>query len=128
MLPAADLFVLPSLFEGLPLSVLEAMAAGLPVVGTRIGGTEEAVADGMTGRLVPARDPAALAAAILEVLDDPDKAARWGATGRQRQQAEFSATRMVRDTRAIYDEVLAAASPGGAPLAQFLPTLVSERV
>jgi hypothetical protein len=46
---------------------------------------------------------------MLEVLDDPEKAARWGAAGRRRQQAEFSATRMVRDTRAIYDELLAAA-------------------
>jgi glycosyltransferase involved in cell wall biosynthesis len=107
LMAAADLFVLPSLFEGLPLAVLEAMAAGLPVVGTRICGTAEAVRDGVTGRLVEAGDAPALAAAILEVLDQPDMAAHWGAAGRQRVQQEFSAARMARDTAAIYEEALA---------------------
>ena len=61
LLPAFDLFVLPSLREGLPFAVLEAMSAGLPVVATRVGGVPEAVAEGVTGLLVPADDPDALA-------------------------------------------------------------------
>ena len=116
LLAAADLFVLPSLFEGLPLVVLEAMAAGLPVVGTRVCGTAEAVVDGVTGRLVDAGDAAGLAAAVVETLARPDVAARWGAAGRERVAREFSATRMARETAAIYEEVLqrGACAPEGA--------------
>jgi glycosyltransferase involved in cell wall biosynthesis len=99
---AADLLVLPSLFEGLPLAVLEAMAAGRPVVGTRVVGTAEAVADGVTGRLVPPSDPAALAVAIVDVLQDPDRAARWGAAGRARVLRDFSAARMAAAVAATY--------------------------
>ena len=84
LLAAADLFVLPSHFEGLPLSVLEAMGAGLPVVATRVSGTSEAVADGVTGRLVEPNDPAALATAMIDALEQP----RAGAPlGRGRPQA-----------------------------------------
>ncbi len=86
LLAAADLFVLPSRFEGLPLAVLEAMAHGLPVVATRVGGTDEVVIDGVTGRLVGPGDPDALAAAIGDVLGDPDHARALGLKG----QARFS--------------------------------------
>ncbi len=106
VLAAADLFVLASLFEGLPLAVLEAMRAGLPVVGTRVCGTDEAVHDGHTGRLVPPLDAATLATAILETLRDPHRAARWGANGRALVAREFSATRMARETATIYEELL----------------------
>ena len=106
LMAAADLFVLPSLFEGLPLVVLEAMAAGLPVVGTRVCGTSEAVVDGVTGRLVQARNPEALARGILEVLENPVVARQWGAAGRARLEREFSADRMARETAAIYEELL----------------------
>jgi glycosyltransferase involved in cell wall biosynthesis len=105
LLAASDLFVLPSLFEGLPLVALEAMAAGRPVVGTRGCGTAEAVADGVTGRLVPPRDSAALATAILEALEQPGLAARWGVAGRMRLEREFRAERMARETASVYEEV-----------------------
>lgn len=109
LLDSCDLFVLPSLFEGLPLAVLEAMAAGKPVVASRIGGTDEAVVDGVTGLLEPPSDPTALAQAIRTVLADPPLASRLGAAGRARLHAEFSAQRMVSAVEASYDELLAVA-------------------
>ena len=102
-----DVFVLPSLFEGLPLSVLEAMAAGKPVIASRIGGTDEAVVHGETGLLVPPGDPAALAAAIRGLLADPATARAYGERGRDRVAREFSADRMVERVSAFYDELLA---------------------
>jgi len=113
LLAAADVFLLPSMVEGLPLVVLEAMAAGLPVVGTRVSGTSEIIVDGITGRLVERGrltgkgDPEALAAAILEPLQDRDLAARWGAAGALRVPTEFSARRMARETAQVYEELLA---------------------
>jgi glycosyltransferase involved in cell wall biosynthesis len=106
LLQCCDLFVLPSLFEGLPLAVLEAMAAGKPVVASRIGGTDEAVLDGVTGLLVPASDPAALAEAIRTVLADSSLAGRLGAAGRARLHAEFTARHMVHAVETAYDELL----------------------
>lgn len=106
LLGAADLFVLPSLFEGLPLVVLEAMAAGLPVIGTRVCGTEEAIRDGVTGRLVPPADSRALACALLDALTRPGVAAGWGAAARRAREREFGAARMVAELDAIYQEYL----------------------
>jgi glycosyltransferase involved in cell wall biosynthesis len=106
LMAASDLVVLPSLFEGLPLVVLEAMSAGLPVVGTRVCGTSEAISDGVTGRLVEPGDVGVLAAAVLEVLEQPELAARWGAAGRLRVEREFTADRMGRETRALYESLL----------------------
>jgi glycosyltransferase involved in cell wall biosynthesis len=106
LLAAADLVVLPSLFEGLPLVVLEAMAAGRPVVATRACGTDEAVHDGVTGWLVPPGDAAALATAVVEALASPELAMQWGLAGRERWHREFTAARMVRETAAVYDELL----------------------
>lgn len=105
LLRAADVFVLPSLYEGLPLTVLEAMAAAKPVIATAIGGTDEAVVDGVTGILVPPADPAALSAAIRRILDDPGAAAHLGAAGRQRVVSSFSTRRMVGAIEEVYREV-----------------------
>ena len=106
LMTAADLFVLPSLFEGLPLVILEAMAAGLPVIGTRVCGISEAVIDEITGRLVKSGDARALAAAVSEALEQPDLAARWGKAGRNLFEQEFTAARMARETFAVYEGLL----------------------
>ena len=109
LLRRMDLFVLPSLWEGLPNAVLEAMAARRAVVATRVDGTPEAVAEGETGLLVPPRDTAALADAITRLLDDPDLRARYGAAGRRRVETVFGIERMVKDTCDAYRSLL----PGG---------------
>jgi glycosyltransferase involved in cell wall biosynthesis len=107
LLAIADLFVLPSLWEGLPLSVLEAMAAGVPVVATRIGGTDELVRDGETGTLAPPENGPALADAIRSVLYDRERALRMAAAARALVEREHSASAMVSATAALYEELLA---------------------
>jgi glycosyltransferase involved in cell wall biosynthesis len=106
LLAACDVFVLPSRYEGLPLSVLEAMAAARPVVATAIEGTDEIVVHGETGLLVPPAAPSALADGIRTVLSDPALAARMGQAGRKRACREFSTSRMVDDVSSAYDELL----------------------
>jgi glycosyltransferase involved in cell wall biosynthesis len=106
LLTAADVFVLPSLYEGLPLVALEAMAVGTPVVGTNVCGTNEVIDDGVTGRLVKVRDAAALAGALLEALLQPDRRVQWGDAGRRRFAERFTAARMARETVGVYEEVL----------------------
>jgi glycosyltransferase involved in cell wall biosynthesis len=112
LLRAADLVIAPSRFEGLSLVVLEAMSAGRAVVAARVVGLEEAVVDGATGRLVPAENPAALAAAVVDALRDPHRRAAWGAAGRARQRTAFHASLMADRMLAVYDEALAAARSG----------------
>lgn len=92
----ATVLVLSSRHEGLPNVVLEAMASGLPVVATAVGGLPELVADGVTGRLVPPGQPQALAEALGAVLDDPAGSAAMGAAARQRAVADFSLDTMAR--------------------------------
>lgn len=106
ILEELDVFVLPSWTEGLPMTVLEAMAQGKPVVATPVGGTPELVVDGETGLLVPPRDPTRLAQAIRGLLADPDRAARLGRAGRERVGASFTAAEMERRVLALYDEVV----------------------
>jgi glycosyltransferase involved in cell wall biosynthesis len=106
LLAAADVFVLPSRHEGMPLVALEAMEAGLPVVATRVIGTEEVVEDGITGALVRPGDPAALGAALGRLLADPALRRRQGDAGRRRYLACFTRERMARDTAAVYASVL----------------------
>ena len=103
-LRAIDLFALPSKAEGISNTILEAMATGLPVVATRVGGNPELVEEGRTGLLVPPSDPAALAAAFARYAEDPALAATHGAAGRERARAEFSLERMVGRYTALYDE------------------------
>jgi glycosyltransferase involved in cell wall biosynthesis len=91
LLPDADVFVLASYaVENLPFAVLEAMTAELPVVATDVGALAELVLDGVTGRLVPPRDPAALAAALGQLLADPDRAREMGRAGGEHLRAQFS--------------------------------------
>jgi glycosyltransferase involved in cell wall biosynthesis len=106
LLAASDAFVLPSLFEGTPLSMLEAMAAGKPVVSSAIPGTDEIVVDGETGLLVPAGDSEALADALRRVVAEPELRARLGAAARRRAETEHSAVSSTRRVAAVYDEVL----------------------
>jgi glycosyltransferase involved in cell wall biosynthesis len=104
-LSSMDVFVLPSLFEGLPLSILEAMAAGLPVAATAVDGTPEVVEDGVTGRLVPPQDPPALASAILGILGDSGLARRMAIAARL-QAKRYSRTVMLDRIVALYDQLL----------------------
>ena len=108
ILSTLDVFVLSSLWEGLPNAVLEAMASGLPVVATQVGGVPELVVDGETGVLVPPRDPTALADALVRLLQDAALRRRMGHAGRARVQEHFSVERMVRETEGLYEELLEA--------------------
>ncbi|MFZ7088723.1 glycogen synthase [Curtobacterium sp. RRHDQ10] len=121
VLSAATVFVCPSVYEPLGIVNLEAMACGLPVVGTDTGGIPEVVADGLTGRIVPIEqvqdgtgtpvDPerfvADLGATLREVLSDPALASLMGRAGRMRVESEFTWSAIATQTRAVYDAVLA---------------------
>lgn len=106
VLAAADVVVLPSLSEGFPFVLLEALAMGCPVVASRVNGVSELIENHKTGLLVPARDPQALAAAIREMLSDPTAALKMGAEGRAVVQERFTVDRMVANTTAIFDATL----------------------
>jgi glycosyltransferase involved in cell wall biosynthesis len=105
LLPSFDVFVLPSLYEGLPLVVLEAMLAGLPVVASDVGSVRDAVSEGVTGLLVPAGDVPRLAAAVQRALD-PEFGPRLGQAGRARALERFTVESMVRAYEMLYDDVL----------------------
>jgi glycosyltransferase involved in cell wall biosynthesis len=106
ILAGLDVFVLPSSVEGSPVSVLEAMASGLPVIAGDAGGVRELVADGTTGILVPPMDLANLTEAILFLVSQPETRVKFGTAGRQRIEAEFTLDRMARRTEAVYDSLL----------------------
>lgn len=106
---AFDLFVMSSVTEGLGSSLLDAMACGKAVAATTAGGIPEAVVHGETGLLVPPRDDAALADAIVRLLTDDDLRRQYGAAGLKRVRERFSVDRMVRDTLAVYDDVVGGA-------------------
>lgn len=111
LLAAADIAVLASHEEGSPNAAIEAMAAGLPVVATRAGGIPEAVVDGVTGLLVPPRDPAALADALSRAIGDPAMRAAMGAAGRARAAAEFGIESCVAAYATLYRALTASAAP-----------------
>jgi sugar transferase (PEP-CTERM/EpsH1 system associated) len=104
-----DVFALPSLNEGISNTVLEAMATGLPVVATRVGGNPEVVDDGVTGLLVPARDVRALADALARYASAPELRAAHGAAGRQRVETRFSMRAMVDGYMRLYEDALSRA-------------------
>jgi glycosyltransferase involved in cell wall biosynthesis len=110
---SADLFVLPanSRAEAFGMVLLEAMASSLPCVTTEVGtGTSFVVQHGVTGLVVPARDPAALRAALQRLLPDAPRRAQMGAAARARVLAEFTPQQLLQRVQAVYDEVLAAAN------------------
>jgi glycosyltransferase involved in cell wall biosynthesis len=103
-LNAMDLFVMTSDTEGMPNAVLEAMAASLPVVATRVGGTPEIVEEGITGRLLPRRDAEAFSAEVARLVEDPQLRRRMGAAGRARVEGSFTVRAMVEATTRVYQE------------------------
>jgi L-malate glycosyltransferase len=105
LLHGADVFLLTSVSEGIPLTVIEAMATGLPVVATDVGGMSEVVADGATGFLAPAKDDAALAERILRLAGDPDLRGQMGTAGRARAKQYFDEPRMCDDYGRLYQEL-----------------------
>lgn len=107
-LAALDAFVLPSLWESLPISIVEALACGRAVVATRVCGTPEAVEDGVNGRLVAPGDVEGLAAAMDEVLHDPERLAAMGEAGRAAYERRFAPGRMVDEIAALYERALGA--------------------
>lgn len=101
----ADLFVIASLQEGLPIALVEAMALGLPCIATRVNAIPEAIEHGHNGILIEPSDPAALAAAISEMLDDPDQRAAFGIAAKQTASERFSEKITARRTLELYDAV-----------------------
>jgi glycosyltransferase involved in cell wall biosynthesis len=106
LLGRSSLLVLPSLTEGISLTLLEAMARGLPVVATRVGGNPEVVVDGETGYLVPPQQPAKLAERMLDLLRKPDRARQMGRQARARVEAHFQVSEMVARYEALYNDML----------------------
>ena len=107
ILRASDVFVLSSRWEGNPMSVMEAMAAGLPVVSTAVGGVPELVQEGATGLLVPSEDTGALACALQALVDDPARRQAMGAAARQHAIAHFDIRHTVRMYEELYERLLA---------------------
>lgn len=105
-LARASIYCLPSWNEGLPMSVLEAMSAGLPVVSTPVGGIPEAITEGVTGFLIPPGDIKQLAAALCKLLNDPEQAAMMGKRGQERHRDRFSAESMGNSCLEVYASCL----------------------
>jgi glycosyltransferase involved in cell wall biosynthesis len=108
LLAAMDLFVLPSLNEGMGRVLVEAMAMELPCIASKVSGVPDVVDDGRTGVLVPPRDPAALVREIGTLIEDPQRARVMGRRGRRKVVPEFSVERMITKLEAVYRELLEA--------------------
>ena len=100
-----DLFILPSLYEGLPVCVLEAMASGIPVVATNVDGTNELVRNGHTGLLVPTKSPRKMADAIVELISNPDKIRKMGESARDVIKNEYNNIDMIRKYEEFYESI-----------------------
>jgi len=111
ILPRWSVFVMPSLDEGFPIAALDAMAAGVPVVATAVGGVPELIDDGISGCLVPPRDVDALVSRIRSLLGDPSLCARIGAAGFARVRDHFNPAQMVESFVRLYDDLLDRAGP-----------------
>jgi glycosyltransferase involved in cell wall biosynthesis len=112
---AADVCVLPSFAEGLPLFAIECLAAGRPMVATAVDGTPEVVVDGETGLTVPPGDPQALALAIARLLRDPGLASQLGANGRAWVNKWFNLKRQIRQTEEVYEQLWCAKTHRSLP-------------
>jgi len=112
LLSIMDVSVLASFEEGFSNTILESMAAGLPVVATAVGGNPEAVGDGVTGILVPPGDSRALAGAILRILGDPELASHMGREGKKRVEREFSIEKMIGEMETLYTKLAVAPGQG----------------
>jgi len=115
ILSLLDVFILPSLAEGLGRSMLEAMAAGKPIVASAVGGIPEAIEDGKSGLLVPPDDSRALAQAIALLLDNPEKAQDLGRASRTRAELLFDQDKMIDSISALYEELLNNSRPASTP-------------
>jgi glycosyltransferase involved in cell wall biosynthesis len=114
LLAAADVCLLTSISEGIPLTLIEAMAARLPVVSTNVGGVSEVVRDGETGVLTPAKDDEALAAAVLQLAEVPARCREFGEAGHRRAHELFSEPQMHAAYADLYDEMLSRQPRGRA--------------
>jgi glycosyltransferase involved in cell wall biosynthesis len=113
LLKAMDIFVLPSYSEGVSLALLEAMAAGLPVIASRVGGLPEVVTDGDNGLLIPPKDPEALAEALARLLANPALAKKMGENARRHVREHFSLERLGWEINGIYEELVEKKFGGG---------------
>ena len=103
---AFDVFVLPSGNEGTPVTAIEALASGCPVVATRVGGVPDVVTDGEDGFLVEPGDVEELAARLAQLANDPDLRGRMGAAGRERMRSRYAVDRLIDDIDRLYRDLL----------------------
>ncbi len=106
ILAVSDIFVLTSLWEGIPVSIMEAMASRLPVIATDVGGVSEIVVNNETGILVPPQNPGAIAKAILALFSDFCRAKNMGKMGRERIKQNFTIEKMVKETEDLHEELM----------------------